>query len=349
VALDAEEGPADDWITNLNFIAGDLPGDYVRSGDPLPDELPKACRALFQARAKQVRGLFLYACALSPSGEAWAMFAAIEPQPDDEAIRWVPGSWHVVVAKAGRVAVSAPQAFRCAARGTCEVPSSCFENTHCEGVFPPASFWFYDLDHRPPHEAFAVSYEEPNTSGVSERSALLFSAVGPKPLALIPDAPSAIVGMRDCNADGRLEVVVNPYRTAGDDFVLNFGGKNRASASPWTLLLEHRPDGGFSADSELSRAYARRACPARPSRVFSERGDEWPARLHCAKLWGATPVELGAELSRACERPKGDRAQHFCGPNRSKIERMVAAVLPLRLAVEAVKPLPPGCFDQGAY
>ncbi len=152
--------------------------------------------------------------------------------------------------------------------------------------------------------------------------------------------------MRDCNGDSRVEVVINPYRVAADAFSLNFGGYNRASAPEWTLLVEQQPDGEFASKTELAQAYAHRLCPEPVANPFEAESLRWPARLHCAKLWGAPEGRLAAELARACGHPRDEAVERLCRSNRTALERMLKTPLPLLLTAAPSAALPAGCFDQ---
>lgn len=99
-------------------------------------------------------------------------------------------------------------------------------------------------------------------------------------------------------------------------------------------------------DGPLARAYAARHCPAAPGDPFSGGAGGWPAALHCAKLWGEKSSKLTGLLSQACANPRDEAVATTCKENRSTLERMSKAKLPLTLkAADAAVAWPKGCFE----
>jgi len=338
----------DEWTRDNGRPMPNVVGDRPSRGDGEPQLSPR-CAALERKLAKGVRGLFDFACAISPSGEAWVSLARLDLPPDETTLI-AKGSWQLVVERQGKLLSAPPQTFELFAShsgGACQTePEACLEYGHYAGLLWPRGFWFVDVDGQAPHEAFVVSREEVNTDRAPEMSLTLWQ-LGAAKLQLHPlSLSSSIVGLADCNRDGLPELAINPYRVAGDEFELRFGLHARVSSERWTQLVELGKSQDPTYDSAQARSYAARLCPRAMHEPFRARGASWPSELHCAKLWCTDAAVLRAQLASACDEPSSAEARWACRANRRSLEHMIDTPLPCLLPATAAAELPSGCFDQ---
>lgn len=340
--------PSDEWTRENGRPMPNVLGETLSiDGAPL-DGLSARCKALYVRFAQKPAGQFGFVCAISTSGEAWASIASLSLPPNKETQVAV-GTWQLFAEGAGRVARSAPQYFQLFAAhagGACQSdPAPCLQYGHYAGLLPPRGFAFLKRGANQPDRALAIGREEINTDRPPELSLTLWRIASNSVELDDLSRRAGIAGYSDCSGDERAELAINPYRLAGDSFVLRFEAHARATSELWTELFELRVDGSWSNDGDLSRRYAARLCPNAPGNPFQARGSRWPASLHCAKLWGQTSAELHAALNAACSKPQDDETSATCRNNRKVLEHMIDTKLPALLPAAPAAPLPRGCFD----
>ncbi|MGC4089263.1 MAG: hypothetical protein QM756_15530 [Polyangiaceae bacterium] len=260
-------------------------------------------RQRLKRAAERDRALLSISWARAPSGEVWTCLTHVEAQ--EEMV--TQASWHLEVERASGVLRSEPRRFEINA-GACRDNARDCLGTHRWGLSSPTQFWFVDLDGDRVTEAFALGTEERSTAQAHEYSFTLWQ-LGAKSLELHElSRRSALFGLRDCNGDGRPEVALNPYRTAGDEFSVEYGYRRRASARNWSLLAEATPRGEFKVDGPLGLGYAKQLCPTVEAQPFQARAGLWAERVHCAKLWGASAEQLRQALESSLQRPARRRS-----------------------------------------
>ena len=139
-----------------------------------------------------------------------------------------------------------------------------------------------------------------------------------------------LINVVDSNADGRPELIEDPYD-------LTFGGSLGwvRSKSAWSLLLELDEHGNPTNDGALSRAYALALCPSELGLL------EWIPKLppdalaqaaHCASLWGLPAKDSQAAIEQYCANEPADAA-NWCDASSGSWEAIAAAKPPFVLQV----------------
>jgi hypothetical protein len=175
-------------------------------------------------------------------------------------------------------------------------------------VFPTAPVLFdYDGDGEP--EALViVDTVESNEAGLSfhvRRGRVWTAASGA--LSLYPPAREFVVeDTRDVDGDGRPDLITHaPYAALA---IIKCGSEDPYPVSGPALLGHAIPGGTFSFSDAVAASFARRECAASPRPVLVPQRDHpdmidfapSARNLACARLFGADPAGLTAEVANRC-------------------------------------------------
>jgi len=120
-----------------------------------------------------------------------------------------------------------------------------------------------------------------------------------------PYAPArnfAIEDVRDVDGDGRPDLITHePYAAFA---TVTCGSEDPYPVSGPALLVHSLPDGSFSWSDLVAAEFARKDCPSLPKPVVVvSRAVKFAAsarHVACARLWGARPIDLIAEIAKRC-------------------------------------------------
>lgn len=150
-------------------------------------------------------------------------------------------------------------------------------------------------------------------------------------------AVEPFTGVADVDLDGRPDLI--------DDQTLSTPagcGPDGGTLDGPTLVIHSLPDGSFSRDDRIARAFAARQCPSPPAGLTSIDGEDGLAQawfdVTCARLWGASAESVVQALVVALQRP-GSRLTDTCESFRT-LTRAATQHPPLRLTTADVSAPP---------
>lgn len=149
-------------------------------------------------------------------------------------------------------------------------------------------------------------------------------------------APSASIDLSgapfDADGDGRLDLPTSDKLALFGEATCEYW-KNYGTTVP--LLAHALPDGTFSIDDAVAKAWARKSCPTAPPTIGSTQD------ALCARLWATTPAEVTAARARVtsscvqwdCDLEQKHKAQprgatHDCDARKDTFDQAAPFTLP---------------------
>jgi hypothetical protein len=166
----------------------------------------------------------------------------------------------------------------------------------------PAIVALFDIDGDGTEELFAATSQASDAAGNWFTQVHVFSPTRKGIFERFNMQQLKVIAIDDVNADGRPELVIDPYQSGaiGNGMV----GLQRSKLL-WSLLVEFDAQGKLVRSGAVSQHYARELCPA-PSALLEELPNA-PAQcvtayVHCARLWGATTPAIEEAVRAFCAR-----------------------------------------------
>lgn len=229
-------------------------------------------------------------CVKTPGG-AWAIVlgkALLTPRNEDDWIaEWVlDGEVMLAHVDALGVVTHAPIRTQSGGRnGTGPFDDKTVSANCCEWLFgglEPIELFDFDGDGEPEvHVGASYGHE-----GVHERSDDLFTFKNGKVERYAPAAAYSFEAMKDETGDGIPDLLFS-YGLSGGE---SCGSGFPADGSGMSFIAHALPNGAFSADDAVARAFARQGCPTKPVAI-KDLND-----VLCARLWGADSTKLELQV-----------------------------------------------------
>lgn len=228
-------------------------------------------------------------CVKTPGG-AWAIVlgkALLTPRNEDDwTTEWVlDGEVMLAHVDAVGVVTHAPIRTQAGGNGTGPFDDKAVSANCCAwvpGGLEPIELFDFDGDGEPEVHVGA-SYD---SEGVHERSDDLFTFKNGKLERYAPAAAYAFEAMKDQTGDGIPDLSFS-YGLAGGE---SCGSGFPADGSGMGFIAHALPDGTFSSDDAVARAFVRQGCPTKPVAI-KDLGD-----ILCARLWGVDSAKLELQV-----------------------------------------------------